>query len=108
MTLNDFKALEGDRAMGIRSLPATLGPARAARIACWTMAVPQMAVIALMFAWNRPWFGVAIALLLMAQAGAMAVLLTDPKGRAPWYNATGVSLYVTGMMVTAFAIKGLL
>ncbi|MBT8409329.1 MAG: bacteriochlorophyll/chlorophyll a synthase, partial [Alphaproteobacteria bacterium] len=25
----------------------------------------------------------------------------------PWYNATGVSLYVAGMMVTAFAIRGL-
>ena len=26
MTLNDFKALEGDRATGVRSLPVTLGP----------------------------------------------------------------------------------
>jgi chlorophyll synthase len=34
MTLNDFKAVEGDRAMGIRSLPATLGVGPAARIAC--------------------------------------------------------------------------
>ncbi|MFX4427900.1 hypothetical protein ABTA68_19940, partial [Acinetobacter baumannii] len=31
MTLNDFKAVEGDRAMGIRSLPAMLGVDRAAR-----------------------------------------------------------------------------
>ncbi|MGB3779945.1 MAG: MBL fold metallo-hydrolase, partial [Tunicatimonas sp.] len=35
MTLNDFKAIEGDRATGVRSLPATLGPRRAARIACF-------------------------------------------------------------------------
>ncbi len=107
MTLNDFKALKGDRLTGVRSLPVMLGPARAARIACWTMAVPQILVVCLMFLWDRPWYGVAITLLLMAQSAAMIVLMTDPRGRAPWYNATGVSLYVTGMMVTAFAIRGL-
>jgi chlorophyll synthase len=37
----------------------------------------------------------------------MRVLLTDPKGRAPWYNGTGVTLYVAGMMITAFAVRGL-
>ena len=30
MTLNDFKSVEGDRRMGIRSLPAMLGTERAA------------------------------------------------------------------------------
>ena len=30
MTLNDFKALEGDRQMGVRSIPVQLGPERAA------------------------------------------------------------------------------
>jgi chlorophyll synthase len=107
MTLNDFKALEGDRQTGVRSLPVTLGPAKAARIACWVMAAPQIALVFLMFAWDRVWFGVAITVLLMAQAAAMTVLMRDPRGRAPWYNATGVSLYVTGMMVTAFALRGM-
>jgi chlorophyll synthase len=35
MTLNDFKALEGDRQMGVNSLPVTLGPERAARSPAW-------------------------------------------------------------------------
>ncbi len=39
MTLNDFKALKGDTALGIRSLPAQLGPNKAARIACWVMTI---------------------------------------------------------------------
>ncbi len=26
--------------------------------------------------------------------------------RAPWYNGTGVGLYVTGMLISAFALKG--
>lgn len=33
MTLNDFKSVEGDRRMGIRSLPVRLGVERAARVA---------------------------------------------------------------------------
>ncbi|SDE20209.1 chlorophyll synthase ChlG [Limimaricola pyoseonensis] len=107
MTLNDFKALEGDRAFGVNSLPVTLGPARAAKLACWVMALPQLAVIALMMLWDRPWHAAALVALLAAQAAAMRVLLRDPKARAPWYNGTGVLFYVTGMMIAAFALRGL-
>lgn len=107
MTLNDFKALEGDRQMGVNSLPVTLGPERAARVACWVMAVPQVMVIALLAGWGQVWHAVAIAALLAAQFWAMRVLLSDPKGRAPWYNGTGVTLYVSGMMVAAFAVRAL-
>ncbi len=107
MTLNDFKALEGDRQTGVNSLPVTLGPARAAHVACWGMALPQVLVIALLALWDRPWQALAIGLLLMVQLLAMRTLLRDPKGRAPWYNGTGVLLYVAGMMVAAFALRGL-
>ncbi|MCE0506248.1 chlorophyll synthase ChlG [Roseivivax sp. GX 12232] len=104
MTLNDFKALEGDRLTGVASLPVTLGPERAARVACWSMVLPQIAVIALIAALDRPWHAVAIALLLAAQLAAMRVMLRDPRGKAPWFNGTGVLLYVSGMMVAAFAL----
>ena len=107
MTLNDFKALEGDRQMGVNSLPVTLGPERAAKLACVVMALPQLAVIGLLLSWDRPWFALAIAVSVILQLAAMRVLLRDPKGKAPWYNGTGVSLYVLGMLVTAFALRGL-
>jgi chlorophyll synthase len=107
MTLNDFKALEGDRQMGVNSLPVTMGPERAARLACWVMAVPQVVVIALLAFWDRPIHAAAIGAVLVLQVWAMRVLLTDPKGRAPWYNGTGVTLYVGGMMIAAFAIRTL-
>ena len=107
MTLNDFKALEGDRQTGVASLPVALGPARAARVACAVMAVPQVAVIGLLWAWDRPAHAGIVLALLVAQAAAMRVLLTDPKARAPWYNGTGVVLYIVGMMVSAVALRGL-
>ena len=107
MTLNDFKALEGDRQTGVNSLPVTLGPARAARVACWIMLVPQMAVTALLILWDKPWHSLIIGALILAQVAAMRLLLRDPKGRAPWYNGTGIVLYISGMMVAAFALRGL-
>jgi chlorophyll synthase len=105
MTLNDFKALEGDRQTGVNSLPVTLGPERAARVACVVMALPQLVVIGLLLGWDRPFHAAAIGLLVLAQLWAMRILLSDPKGRAPWYNGTGVTAYVSGMMIAAFAIR---
>jgi chlorophyll synthase len=107
MTLNDFKALEGDRQHGVRSLPVTLGPDVAARLACTVMALAQALVIALLLVWGRPWHALAITVLLSAQFWAMKTLLADPKGKAPWYNATGIGMYVSGMMIAAFALRSL-
>lgn len=107
MTLNDFKALEGDRQTGVASLPVTLGPERAARVACWVMTLPQIAVVALMWSWDRPWHAVAIAALVLAQGGAMRVMLRDPKAKAPWYNGTGVLMFITGMMIAATGLRAL-
>ena len=107
MTLNDFKALEGDRQHGVRSLPVTLGPDVAARLACTVMALAQALVIALVLVWGRPWHALAITVLLIVQFWAMKTLLADPKGKAPWYNATGIGMYVSGMMIAAFALRSL-
>jgi chlorophyll synthase len=107
MTLNDFKALEGDRRLGVRSLPVQLGPERAARLACVFMAVPQGIVAIALALWGLPLHAAAVAAVLAAQFACMPRLLADPRGRAPWYNATGVTLFVSGMMISAFGLRGL-
>lgn len=106
MTLNDFKSIEGDRRMGIGSLPVRLGAARAATVACWAMAVPQAVVVALLVSWGRPYFAAAVGAALLAQLGLMRRLTMSPRERAPWYNGTGVTLYVLGMLASAFALRG--
>jgi len=107
MTLNDFKALEGDRQHGVRSLPVVLGPEVAAKIACTVMGMAQALVVCLLLIWGKPWHALAVFAVLAVQVAAMRVLFRDPKGKAPWYNGTGVVLYVTGMMISAFALRGL-
>jgi len=106
MTLNDFKAVEGDRQMGIGSLPVRLGQANAAKLACVVMALPQIIVISLLLNWNRPIYAAVVALSLALQILCMMRLVKDPKKYAPWYNGTGVTLYVLGMLASAIAIRG--
>ena len=105
MTLNDFKSIEGDRRMGVGSLPARLGPVLAGRVACLFMAAPQAVVVILLWTWGTPVHAAVVAAGLLAQLVLMKRLLASPRERAPWYNATGVSLFVTGMLVSAFAVR---
>jgi chlorophyll synthase len=107
MTLNDFKSLEGDRRMGVDSLPVLLGPERAARLACAVMLAPQPVVAALLLAWGAPVAAGVVVLLIGAQLVLMRRLLADPRRLAPWYNATGTSLYVLGMLASAIAVGGM-
>jgi chlorophyll synthase len=104
MTLNDFKSVEGDRAVGIRSLPAMLGEATAATLACFVMILPQLAVIFIMLFTHHRITGVVVTGLVVIQMFLMIELLDRPRDRAIWYNATGTTLYVTGMLVCAFAL----
>ena len=107
MTLNDFKAIEGDTKLGIQSLPVSLGPKAAARIACAIMSTPQLVLILCLFSWGLYISGALITVLLLGQISAMTKLLRDPEKYAPWYNATGVLMYVTGMMVCAVGLRHL-
>jgi len=101
MTLNDFKAVEGDLATGVKSLPVRLGVPNAARLACVVMAVPQAIVIALLYQWGHLISAAIVAGLLIVQFGLMTRLLRDPRAHAPWYNATGTTAYVFGMLAAA-------
>lgn len=107
MILNDFKAIEGDRKLGVRSLPVQLGSGPAAMLACFVMAGAQIVVIALLLGWGTPGYAALIAGSLIGQIALMRRMLRDPRGLAPWYNATGTTLYVLGMLATAFALSGL-
>ncbi|MEM6665320.1 MAG: chlorophyll synthase ChlG [Pseudomonadota bacterium] len=114
MTLNDFKSVEGDRRMNVRSLPVQLGVGTAARLACLVMAVPQVIVIGLLLWLGKPGYALAVGALLAAQGWLMARYLLDmatllmrPRQNAALYNASGTTLYVIGMLVAAFAVRGL-
>jgi chlorophyll synthase len=107
MTLNDFKAIEGDRRMGVASLPVQLGAHGAARAACLFMFVPQVAVAACLLYWQLPWHAAAVLLLGLAQWPLMAKFLQQPVERALHVSAFGVPLFVSGMMFSAWGLRQL-
>ena len=90
---------------GLYSLGAQLGVDRAARVACWTMAVPQVGVVALLLAWAQPWHALAVIGLLLVQLAMMRWFVAAPSRRALPYSGFGVPLFVAGMMVSAFALR---
>ena len=106
MTLNDFKSVEGDRQMGIASLPVQLGINGAARMACWVMILPQLCVAGLLVFWQQPLHAIAVGVLIVLQIVLMRRFLQRPTERAVWYSGFGVPLFVAGMMVSAFALRG--
>jgi chlorophyll synthase len=107
MTLNDFKAVEGDRLTGIRSLPAVMGIAGAAKVACVAMAVPQLVVVTLLVMWGLPWHALAVGALVIAQFIFMPRLLARPcanmrRGTMPPASRS----YVLGMLAAALGLGG--
>lgn len=108
MVLNDFKAVEGDQQMGIRTLPVQFGVNNAAALACAVMALPQIVVVARLVKEGRPNHALGVLGVLVGQFALMPMLLKEPRKKAPLYNATGTTLFVSGMMISAFAIRSLL
>jgi chlorophyll synthase len=107
MTLNDFKAIEGDRRMGVASLPVQLGAHGAARMACLFMLVPQVVVALLLAHWQLPWHAAAVLALAVLQGPLMLKFLRQPVERALHVSAFGVPLFVSGMMVSAWGLRQL-
>ena len=105
MTLNDFKSIEGDQKMGVGSLPVRLGISRAARTACWMMLLPQAVVTVLLLSWHAGWHALAVLALMLGQMPLMYRFVQDPVNRALMLSAAGVPLFVSGMMVSAWALR---
>jgi chlorophyll/bacteriochlorophyll a synthase len=104
MTVNDFKSMEGDRVMNIKTIPVMYGVNRAAWIAVGIMNAAQI-IMALVLAANGKWLNaVLVGLFIAAQLPLQKKFLANPKEKAIWYNMTGVTLYVYGMLITAIGL----
>lgn len=105
MTINDFKSMDGDRKLGIKTIPVLYGPWAAAWLAVLTMNVSQLFVLLTFAVWER-WVVVGIiGVLFLAQLPLQQRLIQDPRGRAIFYNASGTSLFVWGMMAAAIGLR---
>jgi chlorophyll synthase len=106
MTLNDFKAIGGDIQCGVRSLPVQLGVTRAAWVSSGVMLAPQFVVAGLLGMWGKPAAALGIVGLIAAQMIMMRWFIAKPVERALYMSAFGVPIEVAGMVLSAFAIRG--
>jgi len=105
MTLNDFKSYEGDKRLGLRSLPVMLGLDGALRAAFTFIDLFQALAVAYVL-YHRMWLAGGIMLVLfLVQIPMQRKLATDPKGLAPWYCASAIPPFVWGMLASALAIR---
>jgi chlorophyll synthase len=107
MTLNDFKAIEGDRIMNVRSLPVLMGAKSAAWMASLIMILAQWSVSVLLQHAGQTYSAWAVCMLSLCQLPLMIQFVKNPVAKALSVSAFGVPLFVSGMMVSAFALRSM-
>ncbi len=105
MTINDFKSIEGDRQVGIRTLPAVFGASKAAFIAAVLIDSGQLMAALFMLLLGLPGYALVVALLVVPQLLLQFSLVRSPKTMDIRYNAIAQNFLVAGMLVCAFAIR---
>jgi chlorophyll synthase len=98
MTLNDFKSIDGDRKLGLRSIPAMLGIDGALTAAFVFIDVFQVLAIAYV-AYHHAWIAAGVMFALFLK------MATDPAKLAPWYCASAIPPFVWGMLAAALATR---
>jgi chlorophyll synthase len=105
MTINDFKSIEGDRQVGIRTLPVVFGETRAALIAAILINIGQLLSAGYMLYIGQNTYALIVAALVIPQFLLQFSLIRSPKTMDVRYNAIAQNFLVAGMLVCAMAIK---
>ncbi len=102
--VNDFKSVEGDRALGLQSLPVVFGIQRASWISAGMIDVFQLLMVAVLIAIGQHFAAVLLVLLVVPQITFQDIwLLRDPVEYDVKYQASAQPFLVLGMLVTALA-----
>lgn len=107
MTINDFKALDGDRLAGVRTLPAVFGETRAAVLASILINIGQLLAALYLVLAGQTGYGAVVAVLIVPQFMLQFALVRSPRTMDVRYNAMAQNFLVAGMLVSAFAIKAM-
>ena len=103
--VNDFKSVEGDRALGLQSLPVAFGITRASWISAGMIDLFQMAMVGVLIAIGQHFAAVLLVLLIIPQITFQDIwLLRDPVAFDVKYQASAQPFLVLGMLVTALAV----
>ena len=103
--VNDFKSVEGDRQLGLNSLPVMFGVSTAAWICVLMIDVFQSGVAAYLMSIHQNLYAVMLVLLIIPQITFQDMyFLRDPLKNDVKYQASAQPFLVLGMLVTAIAL----
>ena len=103
--VNDFKSIEGDRAMGLQSLPVAFGVDTAKWICAGSVTLTQLGVAAYLYGIHEPLYATILLALILPQMYFQAtLLLPDPIQNDVKYQASSQPFLVFGILVTALCI----
>ena len=103
--VNDFKSVEGDRELGLQSLPVVFGIQRASWISAGMIDVFQIAMVVALVLLGQHFAAVLLTLLIIPQITFQDIwLLRDPVAFDVKYQASAQPFLVIGMLVTALAL----
>lgn len=104
--VNDFKSIEGDRELGLQSLPVAFGVDVAKWICVTSIDVTQLGVAAyLAFGLNEPIYAAVLTALVIPQVIAQVkYFIPDPVANDVKYQASAQPFLVFGLLTTGLAI----
>ncbi|KAL7579595.1 hypothetical protein ACA910_007960 [Epithemia clementina (nom. ined.)] len=103
--VNDFKSIEGDRALGLQSLPVAFGVDTAKWICAGTVTLTQLGVASYLYSVGETTYALILLALLLPQVYFQAtLLLPDPIENDVKYQASSQPFFVFGILTTALAI----
>lgn len=104
--VNDFKSIEGDRAMGLQSLPVAFGVETAKYICVASIDATQLGIAAyLAFGLDEPVYGAVLLALILPQVYAQfKFFLPDPVANDVKYQASAQPFLVFGLLTAGLAI----
>jgi chlorophyll/bacteriochlorophyll a synthase len=103
--VNDFKSIEGDRAMGLNSLPVAFGVDGAKYICAASVTLTQMGVAAYLYFINEPTYALILLGLLLPQVYFQAtLLLPDPINNDVKYQASSQPFLIFGILATCLCL----
>ena len=103
--VNDFKSVEGDKALGLQSLPVVFGVKKASWISAAMIDLFQIAMVVALVVLGQNLAAVLLTLLIIPQITFQDIwLLRDPVLFDVKYQASAQPFLVIGMLVTALAL----
>ena len=103
--INDFKSVEGDKKLGLDSLPVSFGIKNASWISAGMIDIFQLMMVIVLISIGQHLASVILILLIIPQMTFQDIwLLRDPLAFDVKYQATAQPFLILGMLVSAIAI----